>query len=227
MTDTITTTNTITTTDTSTITIPNLNTQTKTKTKTTSLLKVITEFCIISILLAGAGFLLGSLHAHQWILFTVLVIILVVGMRMLFIRFKVGAYYKLIGFFMTACIGTACEFWGTYHHYWTYHLIPSYQLIPVWIPIAWGYTFFVSYLYERCVFKLAANRAQKLFWLLLVSIFFPTVGEYIPVYMNVWTYHWPYQVMGVPLLASAGLSTIHLLVYRILRAIYTARGHKL
>ncbi len=171
------------------------------------------RFTRLFALLLFAGFMLGALHKQQWILFTLLVVIGCLHIRRRFLHNKSNAICELTGFILTTILGTSCELWGTYNEYWTYHDIPSYQLVPAWIPVAWGFTYFAFHLFESCVFQLTTRRRHSLMAIAFTSLILPTVGEYIPIYMGVWTYHWPYQLMGVPLLASLGIWAVHLVVF--------------
>ena len=100
-------------------------------------------------MLMFAGWMLGSLNKYQWVLFTLLVVIVYVRIQRKYRNNKRDALPTLTGFALTMALGTSCELWGTYHHYWTYHDIPSYQLIPVWILIAWGFTYFAFHLFKN------------------------------------------------------------------------------
>ena len=157
--------------------------------------------------------MLGALHKNQWILFTLLIIIGFLWIYRKLLRNKTDAICEITGFLLTTLLGTSCELWGTYNQYWTYHDIPSYQLIPVWIPVAWGFTYFAFHLFEKCLCQFTNNDKRRLFTIALTSLVLPTVGEYIPIDMGVWTYHWPYQFMGVPLLASLGIWAVHIVVF--------------
>ena len=46
-----------------------------------------------------------------------------------------------------------------------------------------------------------------------VSATLPTWGEIITIYLGVWTYHWPYKFMGVPLLAIILLMVFHMSIF--------------
>lgn len=164
-------------------------------------------------LLLFSGWLLGYFHDRQWVLFTILA---TVGTAYLWHQFSINIQkgaYKLVGFLLTSMLGTSCELWGTYNEYWIYHDIPANQLIPVWIPVAWGFTYFAFHLFEKSISQLVQGRKLTLFAFGFISLVLPTIGEYIPIYMHVWTYQWPYQFMGVPILASLGIWTVHIVVF--------------
>ncbi len=179
--------------------------------------KALRRFLTLFLKLLFAGWVLGALHKVQWVLFTVLITIGFLWLYRKFLRDKTSGIAELTGFTLTLLLGTSCELWGTYNQYWTYHDIPASQLIPVWIPIAWGFTYFAFHLFEKCVCELTAHPYASLIAIALVSLVLPTVGEYIPIYMGVWTYHWPYQFMGVPILASLGIWAVHTTVFFIMR----------
>lgn len=177
----------------------------------------IRRFFLLFLGLLFAGWVLGALHKVQWVLLAVL---LAVGFLRLYRKFSydpLGATAHLTGFLITLVLGTSCELWGTYNQYWTYHDIPAYQLIPVWIPVAWGFTYFAFHLFEKYVCEFTTRPQTSLLAIALTSLILPTVGEYIPIYMGVWTYHWPYQLMGVPVLASLGIWAVHTTVFLIMR----------
>jgi len=174
------------------------------------------RFALISFMLLFAGWMLGSLHKYQWVLFSLLVVIAYLRIQRKYRNNKRDAICTFTGFILTTVLGTSCELWGTYNHYWTYHDIPSYQLIPVWIPIAWGFTYFAFHLFEKCLCQFIKSDKLSLLTIASVSLILPTVGEYIPIYMGVWTYHWPYQFIGVPLLASLGIWAVHIVVFIIM-----------
>lgn len=179
------------------------------------------NFCSIFFArLIPGGLILGILHQHQWVLLLTLLVIVILW---LYRKYKhVNGHYQseVAGFMLTALLGTCCELWGTYHQYWTYHSIPANQLIPVWIPVAWGCTYFVFHSFEKCLCSQINNAYLKLACILLVSLILPTVGEYIPIYLHVWTYHWPYQLLGVPLLASLGIFTVHVIIFLMMTVLF-------
>lgn len=61
--------------------------------------------------------------------------------------------------------------------------------------------------------------SKKIGIAVLVTAFFPVYGEVITVYLGVWTYHWPYQFLGIPLYAVICLIALHMFVNCILYAI--------
>ena len=44
---------------------------------------------------------------------------------------------------------------------------------------------------------------------LLIAMVFPTLGEIVVINLGAWTYHWPLQLLGVPLLAIVLLMIFH------------------
>ncbi|MFO7824550.1 MAG: hypothetical protein R6V72_11485 [Cyclobacterium sp.] len=120
-------------------------------------------------------------------------------------------YIYLIGTILSGLLGVCCELWGIYFGYWEYHDLGSGRTFPYWLPFAWALAFTFIYQLEKELFLLTGVKqlSGKIIITLLVAMIFPTYGEIITINMGVWTYTWPYQILGVPLLAILLLIIFH------------------
>ena len=108
----------------------------------------------------------------------------------------------------TATIGYLTESWGTSHGHWTYHDLPAGMLVPYWVPLAWAIAGELLYWLEERVLPLLSLK-MRLAAILFLGMALPLLGESICIGRGVWTYHWPVQLFGVPLLALALISYAH------------------
>lgn len=122
----------------------------------------------------------------------------------------------LIGMLLTCFGGIVGETWGVSYGYWEYHAVK--QALPLWLPFAWMYAFYFLYKLELKLIPLLRNQTQKnkIILAVLLALILPAFGEVITIYLGVWTYYWPYQLLGVPLYAFICLVFVHMLVYTIL-----------
>ena len=125
----------------------------------------------------------------------------------------------LIGMLLTCFGGIVGETWGVSNRYWEYHAVE--RTLPLWLPFAWMYAFYFLYKLELKLIPLLKNKSQKnkVLLALLLALILPAFGEVITIYLGVWTYYWPYQLLGVPLYAFICLVFVHMLVYTILHII--------
>ena len=116
-----------------------------------------------------------------------------------------------IGVLSQMLIGVAFELWGIRNGHWIYHDLSSGREFPLWLPVAWAFTFLYFYRYERTIFSNIPNLtvSRKLLIVALIYAFYPTFGEMITINLGVWTYAWGYQLFGVPLLAIFLLMFMH------------------
>lgn len=128
-------------------------------------------------------------------------------------------YILLIGMVLTGFGGIVGETWGVANGYWEYHKVSI--EIPLWVPFAWMLAFHYLYKLERNLIPLLTNQTQKIKIILaiILALILPALGEVITIYLGVWTYYWPYQILGVPLYAFLCLLFVHMLVYSILHFI--------
>jgi hypothetical protein len=125
----------------------------------------------------------------------------------------------LIGMLLTCFGGIVGENWGVSNEYWAYHAVE--RTLPLWLPFAWMYAFYFLYKLELKLIPLLKNQHQKnkVLLALLLALMLPAFGEVITIYLGVWTYYWPYQLLGVPLYAFICLVFVHMLVYTILHIV--------
>jgi len=110
----------------------------------------------------------------------------------------------------TGVIGYLTESWGTTHGHWTYAHLPSGHTVPIWVPIAWALAALLLDRIDQRVRHLLAAPVGRFCVAYAAGIFFPWLGESICITSGVWSYHWPLQIAGVPLLALLLISYAHL-----------------
>lgn len=125
----------------------------------------------------------------------------------------------LLGMMLTCFGGVVGETWGVANGYWEYHEIT--RDIPLWVPFAWMLAFHYLYKLEGKLIPLLQNQSQKnkIILAVILALILPAFGEVVTIYLGVWTYYWPYQILGVPLYAFICLVFVHMLVYTILHFI--------
>jgi hypothetical protein len=161
--------------------------------------------------LTFAGVLIGTFNAYDsWVAF-ILALYLFYSLAK---RWKRNAEDKFVfttGIVLGGILGVCCELWGIYFGYWEYHDLSLGRSFPYWLPFAWALAFSFIYQLEKDLFEsLKIQRIQtKILLSLLVAMIFPTYGEIITINLGVWTYYWPLQFMGVPLLAIFLLMVFH------------------
>jgi hypothetical protein len=169
----------------------------------------------ISLLIIGS--LIGYFHKYDFLVFLLLLCVFVY-------RFykdintnyeKNKAYILLAGTFISAVLGVFAELWGIKNGYWLYFDLSNNRQFPYWLPLAWGLTFMFFYRIEEDILKVInINKFKnKLLMLVLLSAILPTFGEIITIYLGVWNYTWPYQILGVPILAIFLLVVFHTSIF--------------
>jgi hypothetical protein len=125
----------------------------------------------------------------------------------------------LIGMILTGFGGIVGETWGVKNGYWEYHEVA--RELPLWLPFAWMLAFHYLYKLERNLIPLLKNQTQKnkIILAIILALILPAFGEIITIYLGVWTYYWPFQILGVPLYAFICLVFVHMLVYTILHLV--------
>lgn len=125
----------------------------------------------------------------------------------------------LIGMLLTGFAGIIGEIWGVFNGYWKYHEIT--RKLPLWLPFAWMLAFHYLYKLERKLIPLLScqNQRIKIILAFILSLLLPAFGEIITIQLGVWTYYWPYKIVGVPLYAFFCLVFVHMLIYTILHFI--------
>lgn len=163
------------------------------------------------------GFVIGQFH--QYDIFLLGFLILIFTYRF-YKEIKINPYkYKipilLIGTLISSFFGVLAEIWGIENGYWLYHDLSENRQFPYWLPLAWGLTFMFFYrLEERILKEVNINSFKvKLYLVVFLSAFLPTWGEIITINLGVWTYTWPLQLFGVPLLAIFLLVIFHTVIF--------------
>ena len=110
----------------------------------------------------------------------------------------------------SAVIGYLTESWGTTNAYWTYHFLPPGQHVPLWVPLAWAIAGELLHFVEAPPKTFPTSPALALAVAYATGMFFPLLGEAIAVANGVWTYYWPYQILGIPLAALLLIAYAHL-----------------
>lgn len=161
--------------------------------------------------LVFAGVMIGILHAYDGWVALILAIYMLMSVGKKFIQKSDDRYIYLTGLVISAILGVLCELWGIYYGYWQYHDLANGREFPFWLPFAWGLAFTYIYKIEK-QFVLSipiSSFSGKFIMALLVAMVFPTIGEIITINLGVWTYTWPYQILGVPLMAIFLLMVFH------------------
>lgn len=165
-----------------------------------------------------AGVVIGLLHAND---FLVALILALHMLRKFYIMFgKNGSknYVLVLGMVLTGIFGVLAEKWGIRNGYWEYHDLSENRTFPYWLPFAWMLSFYFIYDLENKLLKLMHidQLKYKIIFALIIVAVFPTIGEMITIALGVWTYHWPYKIIGVPVYAIIALVVLHSFVQLLL-----------
>ena len=167
-----------------------------------------------------AGVLIGVLKKYDAIIASILVLKITYNVYKEIILPKTNKNWLLIsGMLLTGFGGIIGETWGVSNGYWKYH--EATRELPLWLPFAWMLAFHYLYKLERNLIPLLKkqNQRNKIILAIILALVLPAFGEVITIYLGVWTYYWPYQILGVPLYAFICLVFVHMLVYTILHFI--------
>lgn len=182
--------------------------------------KFSTEILKALIKLIIAGVLIGVLKKYDFIIAILLLFKIIHNIYKEIIKPKSNKnWILLIGMLLTGFGGIVGETWGVTNGFWGYHEVT--RKLPLWLPFAWMLAFHYLYKLERNLIPLLKNQSQKnkILLAIILALTLPAFGEVITIYLGVWTYYWPYQILGVPLYAFACLVFVHMLVYTILHFI--------
>jgi len=182
--------------------------------------KISTEISKALIKLIIAGVLIGVLKQYDLIIAILLFLKIVHNIYKEIIKpEKNKNWLLLIGMLLTGFGGIVGENWGVTNGYWEYHEVK--RKLPLWLPFAWMLAFHYLYKLERNLIPLLSNQTQKnkIFLAIVLALILPAFGEVITIYLGVWTYYWPFQILGVPLYAFICLVFVHMLVYTVLHFI--------
>jgi len=167
-----------------------------------------------------AGILIGFLKKYDAVIAVILLLKIGYNIYEEIIQPKTNKnWLLLIGMLLTGFGGIVGETWGVANGYWEYHEVAS--ALPLWLPFAWMLAFHYLYKLERSLIPFLAKQTQKnkIVLAIVLALLLPAFGEVITIYLGVWTYYWPYQILGVPLYAFICLVFVHMLVYTILHFI--------
>jgi hypothetical protein len=164
-----------------------------------------------------AGILIGVLKEQDTLIAGILILKIIHNIYKEIIQPKTNKnWLLLIGMLLTGFGGILGETWGVTNGYWEYHKVV--RELPLWLPFAWMLAFHYLYKLERNLIPLLSNKTQKnkILLAIVLALILPAFGEVITIYLGVWTYYWPFQILGVPLYAFICLVFIHMLVYTLL-----------
>ena len=167
-----------------------------------------------------AGVLIGVLKQYDLLIAILLLLKVIHNIYIEIIKPKNNKnWLLLVGMLLTGFGGIVGETWGVTNGYWEYHEVT--RELPLWLPFAWMLAFHYLYKLERNLIPLLTNQSQKnkIVLAIILALILPAFGEVITIYLGVWTYYWPYQILGVPLYAFACLVFVHMLVYTILHCV--------
>jgi hypothetical protein len=164
-----------------------------------------------------AGILIGVLKEHDALIAGILILKIIHNIYKEIIQPKTNKnWLLLIGMLLTGFGGILGETWGVTNGYWEYHEVE--RELPLWLLFAWMLAFHYLYKLERNLIPLLSNKTQKnkILLAIVLALILPAFGEVITIYLGVWTYYWPFQILGVPLYAFICLVFVHMLVYTLL-----------
>lgn len=167
-----------------------------------------------------AGVLIGVLKKYDALIAGILLLKVAQNIYKEIIKPKTHKNWMLlIGMLLTGFGGIVGETWGVYNGYWEYHQVD--RNLPLWLPFAWMLAFHYLYKLEKNLIPLLSNQSQKnkIILAIILALILPAFGEVITIQLGVWTYYWPYQILGVPLYAFICLVFVHMLVYTILHLV--------
>ena len=166
-----------------------------------------------------AGIVIGVLKEYDLIIALLLILKIAFNSYTEIVKPEEKNYVLLIGMILTGFGGIVGETWGVMNGFWEYHEVN--RAIPLWVPFAWMLAFHYLYKVEKRLIPTLKNptQANKIILAIILALILPAFGEVITIYLGVWTYYWPYQILGVPLYAFACLLFVHMLVYTILHFI--------
>lgn len=178
-------------------------------------------------MLVIAGGLIGLFH-HRDDLVALILVLLMPLLLWRQIKTRQSPYQKTIiisGMLLTGFLGTLGEIWGVSYGHWAYHNLSDGRAFPYWLPLAWMLAFLFLYRVEAAFIAQLGLRSlkSKLILAVTLSTILPTWGEIITINLGVWTYHWDYQLLGVPLLAIILLMLFHTAIY----LLFTLLCHRL
>ena len=158
-----------------------------------------------------AGVIIGGFHRYDLIVALFLLSYLVYTLIRKFEQNDEEKWVYLIGVILTSLLGIICETWGVSNQYWSYHNLGDSREFPYWLPVAWAWAFAFIYSIEKQIIqaKNIQSTSSKMALAIVIAMIFPTMGEIVVINLGAWSYHWPLQFFGVPLLAIFLLIVFH------------------
>ncbi|MAD98041.1 MAG: hypothetical protein CMB99_12010 [Flavobacteriaceae bacterium] len=166
-----------------------------------------------------AGVFIGLLKEYDFIIAILLLLKIAYNLYRNFVTRKEKNWLLIVGMILTGIGGIIGEIWGVTNGFWEYHEISG--KLPYWLPFAWMLAFDYLYKVEKALIPFLVNptHRNKIVLAIILALILPALGEMVTIYLGVWTYYWPYQLLGVPLYAFICLVFVHMLVYSIMNAI--------
>ena len=178
--------------------------------------KFLVELLKAILKLVIAGVFIGYLKEYDLLVAGILLLKIIHNVYKDIYKPKNKNWLLLVGMLLTCFGGIVGEKWGVTNGYWEYHKV--FRKLPLWLPFAWMLAFHYLYKLEQNLIPILKKQSQKnkIILAIILALTLPAFGEVITIYLGVWTYYWPYQLLGVPLYAFICLVFVHMLVYTIL-----------
>ncbi|MEN8964977.1 MAG: hypothetical protein ABF250_03210 [Polaribacter sp.] len=178
--------------------------------------KFLVELLKAILKLVIAGVFIGYLKEYDLLVAGILLLKIIHNVYKDIYKPKNKNWLLLVGMLLTCFGGIVSETWGVTNVYWEYHKV--FRKLPLWLPFAWMLAFHYLYKLEQNLIPILKKQSQKnkIILAIILALTLPAFGEVITIYLGVWTYYWPYQLLGVPLYAFICLVFVHMLVYTIL-----------
>jgi hypothetical protein len=179
--------------------------------------KISVEIAKFLFKLCLAALFIGVFKSYDLIIAILLTAVLIYDFKVNIFKKNKAQWLLFIGVIITGVIGLSAEFWGVSNGYWAYHDIEG--DFPLWLPMAWMLSFRALYHFEKRLFLAVPNLTMQTKWgvTFLVAFTIPALGEMITIALGVWTYNWPYQILGIPVIVFFLLTILHLFVFQLLR----------
>ena len=165
---------------------------------------------ILKITLSGG--IIGFFHEYDFWVGLLLFTRLIAFLYKDYFKATERNWILLAGMVITGFLGVCVEIWGISFQYWEYHDLSNNRQFPYWLPFAWMFAFrFIYKLESKLIISLGLKKMSHKTWLaIFITAFFPAFGEVITINLGVWTYSWPYQILGVPIYAIVLLVIMHM-----------------
>ena len=186
--------------------------------------KISVEIAKFLFKLSLAALFIGVFKSYDLIIAICLMAVLIYDFKKNIFKRNKTQWLLFIGIIITGVIGVTAEFWGVSNGYWAYHGIEG--DFPLWLPMAWMLSFRALYHFEKRLFIAIPNLNTQTKWgiTLMIAFIIPALGEMITIALGVWTYYWPYQILGIPVIVFFLLTILHLFVFQLLRLLSQKYG---